>query len=78
MLKKLFARSRPPRAWSSAFGHRGYYFDVRALSVNEGPSVARGDHASSASWLRAVPRGSQSFTCSSAVLVCMRVYGMHK
>lgn len=37
-LKKLLARPRPPREWSEAFRHRGYYFDVRGLTVNEGAS----------------------------------------
>ena len=36
ILKKAVRRPRPPRAWSAQFAHRGYYFDVRALSVNEG------------------------------------------
>ena len=38
-LKKLLGRPRPPRSWSAAFRHRGYYLDVRGLSVNEGASV---------------------------------------
>ena len=61
-LKKLLARPRPPREWSEAFRHRGYYFDVRGLTVNEGASVGALASRAPASPLARV------YTCTQEVI----------